>query len=1372
MLSGLHYYRLPLLHEPSLEVAAPEQTDFVVADDNHIIYDDFGRVAKVVTSAQTMITDYASNDKKSLLYDSPSTITITYSKLMKLSLMAQYNSSQLQYSEPVAGESIEVKGLRFYYSYNTTGELSSYSSYYLTTDGQEVRMNLQQKYYDTVSLGSEYYRDNQLVGDSDELNNIQNEYRFDQSGDYLRQTMIRKQKSNGRELEQTTGIYDYTGRLLSSTDVIGRTTTYRYDDKGNTVKVDRPYDDDIEISYQQEGDVLYKTTLQNGVPLSYEALMPGTGQLIASGTIVEGKRQPLEIYFYDDTGKSVRKESWAANGTKLGETENYYDGDFIYKEVNTLNNGSMIITYNLQSTGRFSEIDSTQSDEGITVIGSVVFFDGKVTTPNVQLDVFSLDNLQNKLASYLIPSDRISIEALNQAMIGSDYLKQLIANANEATHYTFDAQNRVTAIENSQGIITQKYNVRGLPTVQTGVHGAKDYTFYSPTGEKALKAYQPQNDQQFYPYYRRVFDSDDQEVVTALESGPGLIEKKIFEYDDKGRKTRQSESNGYTTTYSYLPDTDLPLEEQRRSDNGQLNYDLAYEYTEEGRIKRITDLMMNTKNPEYGKVDMDYNAAGQLLTYHYRLYPNGIESGYAGEYDANYHYDRYRRLIQVDLMIFNHPLKVSYEYYDSAGIDNGKLKSMTVGPQKKIWLYNSLGLLAREKIINNGTTVATIDYQYDRYNRLIDTQIRQADGVLQQQYRYGYDYMNQIMHLVNQQDVMDFTLNADHELVNFSLNQADVVSYRYDTFGNTQNTYAAATINYQPIAKDFNLNTKTVSTSSNHLKPNSELQYQLDAKGLGNITRISADDSTKLELDYTTENHFDALRIYKTPMQQSTPAVYKLGRSALLQWDYEQYDDETSHYKVARVAVPYLGTLEYVYDIKCQTGQSCQRFSEGGYVIRSSDLGDGFNLIEASFDGQTAIPNLSVIALNDVTGTQAFNMTHYQGNYSGYRLLRSPFGSDIRKETFGLMAAPQFFIQDLYKNLKPLPDSGIAKLYISDNGYRVYDTTTGRFTSYDYRHAPVINGFAAYENNAMNKTDPSGGYAIDILSRQDNLWELDLSIPDVFSDGMEFMLGFSFGFANSLTLGGLGLYFAIKADDTMMIIRMSVGIALAFLPYGYLTTMIWATAFETARGKTLFSGNSSDESIVWTMLILADLAQAVLPSNVFWDRALFFSLKMYQTSKDGDWTRIGAQAGRTIADIGINGTIGEMINRQPESRLKTYLRGFNPFGIFKNWNFRGGFQNHWRWGYNWGGLRPTQNVAVNTRAGNGRLNVTGTRTIPISNKTLAADVFRAHYMRMNGLTYWAAPGAAAVMTPVYEAPEINNNVNVLVANTGVTVANI
>lgn len=362
---------------------------------------------------------------------------------------------------------------------------------------------------------------------------------------------------NGSYKPKETLTYDASGRVTSSQDARGNSTTYTYDAWGRTLTTARPGNNRTTVTYDDiNRTVTTKDAEANEV------------------------KQTLDIL-----GRLIKTEELRPYGTSTAYTYDYA--------------GNV-----LTSTDAYNRITSYQYDALNRLIG--------VTDPESRTTQYKY-SLASQLTELQYPDGKKSLKSYDQ-------LGRLIQNVNplgEAEKYYYDANSKLkTSVDAKGQQLTYQYNVRDLVTTVTGgqsvsysydkagkrlsmtdLTGTTSYD-YDTIGQLIKMTY-PDNRNIQYQYdaagnRTRITDPFGQTTNYTYDSSDRLTYVKspttndaAYKYKLNGLLSEIKQLNGVTSTYTYEGLRVSKIEQ--KNGTGALLNTFAAEYDRNGNITSRTD---------------------------------------------------------------------------------------------------------------------------------------------------------------------------------------------------------------------------------------------------------------------------------------------------------------------------------------------------------------------------------------------------------------------------------------------------------------------------------------------------------------------------------------------------------------------------------------------------------------------------------------------------------------------------------------------------------------------------------------------------------------------------------------------------------------
>ena len=496
---------------------------------------------------------------------------------------------------------------------------------------------------------------------------------FDGNGNVIKNTY-----PVGKPEEQVTTyqVDSSTGRTLSSTDALNRSTLYGYDGLGNMDSVTRLY----------------------GTPNAVTSTITYTDFSLPSSATDPNGLTTVNTYYPSGDLKTVTDPLghavtlvWDSQG-KLQSVEDPlrhviqldYAGPDLAGISDAINNRAGYFT---DASGRTIVSTDPLGNRTLTdydILGRVK----QITDPLNNLIQYSYDNVSNMLthtdqngnvttytynvmnlpASKQVPMGQLSTNLYDAAgmlrqvtdrkslvkQIYYDGLGRIIKIGYGATvaqpavfastvDVTWDKGNRPTRIvDSASGTVIRTYDDLDRLTLETTPQGSVKYT-YDAGGRRRTMTVTSQSVTQ--PTVRYTYDDADRMVQLAQDAGPanGNVAQTIkFEYDNANRRIKTTLANGITAAYSYDDANRLSTIAYQKSDGTSIG-DLAYAYDAAGRRIQSSGSLAQTDLPA-SVDDAAYNANNELTRWAGRTFAYDTNGNLIDDGSRAYVWDERNRL--------------------------------------------------------------------------------------------------------------------------------------------------------------------------------------------------------------------------------------------------------------------------------------------------------------------------------------------------------------------------------------------------------------------------------------------------------------------------------------------------------------------------------------------------------------------------------------------------------------------------------------------------------------------------------------------------------------------------------------------------------
>ena len=814
-----------------------------------------------------------------------------------------------------------------------------------------------------------------------------------------------------------------TAKLCSAVDILGNTTSIKYDTRGDVIETTLTSGLIVRSVYDLLGQVIYTTdpydpqsgVLPNGTFTVYDALGREVKTERVSGLLINVTTTPAGnnySSFVSDTAiLSTMTTVYAPNGQVSSTTDA----------------AGATTTYEYNSLGQ--ETASIDGEGNKTTFAYDQFGNlSQVTDPLGNKTQYQYDSL-NRLTKTILPDGTTIIDA-------------------------YDSQGNLTAETDQFGNTTQyDYNSLGqltdeiLPAVADPGNGGAltqpHYSFaYDSLGD-LLQVTDPNGHVTKYTY-----DPYGDQLTETLPDG----ETNQDVYNALGQLYRQIDFDGQVTQYSYNSHGQLTEEDYfqtlSQANAGTPAYSITYTFDTLGQLQNVND-------PRIGQTTYQYDSNGLLteldspegvIHYRYDQATGDLLEESTDFTDIQYSYGKLGELSSTTATLLNGqvltaPLVTTYSY---TALGSRQTEALPNGDTVS-YVYDLNNNLVQE--INkdpSGVILSEYDYVNDALGNRVQAieSTRQADGSLSQtKITYQYDALGRL----TEEKSQDLTGNAPQ----FTY----TTDYTYDLAGNrhsmvTTNASGIATTTYTYNGDDELLTSiasdGTVTTYSYDAN-GSELQEQVNGKTVEQYT-------------YDLENRLQTATAFST-----TPG----GQSQVTTTTY--YYDVDGNKVRAQTSV--------------SVGGSAATTTTTDYLVDEQNP-SGFAQVLEERDGTTHTPNKTYIIGDDIIAQIAkaaasLRFFIYDGHGS-VRLLTNSVGVITDRFAFSAFGNPIGFnpatAATNYLFSGQQYDPVAAQYYMRA---RLYDPSTGRFTQTDplpglTHDALSLHRYVYSESDPVNLSDPSG----------------------------------------------------------------------------------------------------------------------------------------------------------------------------------------------------------------------------------------------------------------------------------------------------------
>ena len=416
------------------------------------------------------------------------------------------------------------------------------------------------------------------------------------------------------------------------------TTTYTYDDKGNTLSTTKNSGTGLALTttttYNERGNVLTTVATGEGVqpitkhyeydPTGHYVVKSYTtpqtsiytfdyddwGNLLTQSDVTNPAEPLVTKHIYDDWGREI--ETVAVDGTRT-KYERGWCSDFSqehYERVST--DGSPTVTTWYDNAGR--EVQSeTVGPKGTTILKETTYDNrGQVTeVENTTGKLFSKQELDYDGRGRLV-KEVLSSGKTTKYTYGNRTVTSTIAETGQSVTKTFDAWGNVVKVEDPSGIVTYKYASVGKPASVTA-HGSTVCMTYDAAGNQTSLT-DPDAGTSTYAYAANG-------TLLTQRDGKGI--NTIYEFDDLGRIVTIRQGR-HATDYLYGSYVNgKPCVDMLCMDGNCTEY--KYD-----RLGHVISEKRHVKDKTVLTFEYTYNDRNQLAK---MRYPSGLEVTYS--YDDN-----------------------------------------------------------------------------------------------------------------------------------------------------------------------------------------------------------------------------------------------------------------------------------------------------------------------------------------------------------------------------------------------------------------------------------------------------------------------------------------------------------------------------------------------------------------------------------------------------------------------------------------------------------------------------------------------------------------------------------------------------------------
>ncbi|MBS4769970.1 DNRLRE domain-containing protein [Carnobacteriaceae bacterium zg-ZUI240] len=538
-----------------------------------------------------------------------------------------------------------------------------------------------------------------------------------------------------KEIDQSnrhqTYAYDKMGRLIRATNALDLETQYTYDSAGNLSKIKRPTGATTTFDYTLLNQIKAITTpTGRKVETSYDPVGNVTKRTI------NGKRE--EAYTYDPNGNLLEQIN------PLGQKKQWrYDA--LNRVISERDTANQAVAYTYDKDNRVVNI--TDEAGGI----ARVQYDGNG-------NVTSVFSGNERVKSY-------AYDAKDQLIRAT----QGTGSQASTTTYTYDSVGNVLTQTNGNGHVTT-YTYDQLSNVVSRMSSLGDKTQYTYNINNQLEKITKSDGKTITYDYNKL---DQLLRVDYSEKQDGQV---VYTYDADGRRVSMSDLTG-KTQYAYNDEGELL---GVRQGDGSL---IEYRYDEFGNIIQMIypdGSQVHYTYDELDRLTSVTDTTGKKTTYHYNEAGDMFHISRGDGTQSYLTYDKAHRVSEIKHLDTSHTLISRYAYtYD----DGGYITTETITQQGETivqrYTYDTLGQIIKMTVEEvNGTTLATLDYDYDLSGNKLSS-VETVDGV-EKRTQFKYDDNNRLISLESADGTIHYTYDANGNRISQS-NGNEKIDYIYDT---------------------------------------------------------------------------------------------------------------------------------------------------------------------------------------------------------------------------------------------------------------------------------------------------------------------------------------------------------------------------------------------------------------------------------------------------------------------------------------------------------------------------------------------------------------------------------------------------------------
>jgi len=849
----------------------------------------------------------------------------------------------------------------------------------------------------------------------------------------------------------TTKKYDYLGNIVSSTDALGNTTTFEYDNLGRTIKTTYPDNAYETVDYDTQNNIII-TTDALGNKMKY--VFDEWGNQTASYGFKDNSFYILESWTYDAKNRLATHIQHRTAGN-ITETYTYdYRSRLTSKTITNANGETeskytYSYTYGNDSNGRgtFAIVVNTPQNNDVTPAQIVKKYDYRNNLIMDRLYVDS-DNLITKTATY-------------------DYVGNMITSKDGrgyTTRYEYDYQNNLTKtiLPISGYETTNTYDVLGNCISSTDAMGTTT-TYTYDILNRLIKAETPLNENENM-LTKTYYDKNGNTIKTMIKSGDNSFDTTEYAYDTRNRlkyvKTNPTPQTSDYTRYFYdlngnvtsyitgLSDPEnIPLDctsvdytynnlNLLEEENRPYSEPMFYEYDNAGNVSYIY-------TPNGDEYSMTYNSNNSIL------------SRVGEDIDEEYRYDYWGNVVYAQ----NDYGTTTYTYDVF-----GRLTSETNNGIMKAYTYNKNNDVLTFKIYENDELIHSESNSYDALGRVTTSTINGKTAT------YTYDKNGNVT-----------TYSFDGNDYTYTYNKANMPTGKTSTLG--QKTFGAQ---YLP---NGNISILTETGAPN-------ISYTYD--GAGRLTNETKTGVSSVTYGYDARGNRTS-KVYNDLVNNTSETTT---------YEYPTYNNNLDTIKVNGVASEHFGydnngnlmrkfngnyqiTDNYTYDVLNRLTQTTSNGVTTSYTYDTNNLRQtkttGNETVRHIYNGQNVVMDkfangvthsyvknaageMSAVKICDPTNTETPEYYDYYITNLHNDVVGTSNGKTYSYDAFGNQQNANATDNNPFRYTGEYYDHETDLIYLRN---RYYDPSIGRFITEDPAR-DGLNWYVYCGNNPIMFVDPSG----------------------------------------------------------------------------------------------------------------------------------------------------------------------------------------------------------------------------------------------------------------------------------------------------------